>query len=378
MSDGTAFGLWLKQRRTQLGLTLQDLAEHAGCSTVLIRKIEAGERKPADAITLALARLFGVPADEQPAFLAFAQAHLPAAALPALPATAERAPWRTLYSRAIHLPTPATAFIGRADAVAAACAVGRAPRTRLLTLLGPPGIGKTRLGLRVAETLAPGFPDGVYFVGLAAIRDPSLVPGAIARALDVRERGGEPLIAALTGYLQPKRLLLVLDNFEQVIPASLYVAALLGAAPRLTVLATSRQPLQVRGERQFRLQPLTMPAAEAAADCPAEELARYEAVQLFVERAAAVHPEFALTAENAAAVVALCRDLDQLPLAIELAAARARRLSPQEMLATLRQHLPGGGVPAPGADPRSGGRMRLLADGPRDSDAAPADPARGD
>jgi predicted ATPase/transcriptional regulator with XRE-family HTH domain/Tfp pilus assembly protein PilF len=362
MSNETAFGLWLKQRRTRLGWTLQQLAARASCSTVLVRKIESGERTPSEPIALALADCFAVPADEHPAFLAFAQAGLPAARLAELTGADGTAPWRAFYSRMVHLPTPATAFIGRADAVAAAAAALRAPRIRLLTVIGPPGMGKTRFGLRVAETLAPAFPDGVIFVGLAAIRDPGQVPGAIARALDVRESGSAPLLAALIAHLGDKRLLLVLDNFEQVIPAAIDVAALLNTAPRLKVLVTSRQPLRVRGERAWPLPPLTAPAPGNGASRPAAELARYEAVQLFVARARAANPDFALSDANAAAVVALCRALDHLPLAIELAAARAPRLTPGEMLATLRRHLPGGD----GAESHAGGRLRLLADGPRD------------
>ena len=192
------------------------------------------------------------------------------------------------------------------------------------------------------------FPDGVVFVDLSPLTDPDLVVPTIAAALGVREVTGQPLLETLSTFLAPKRLLLVLDNCERVLAAAADIVTLLAASPGLTVLATSREPLRVRGEREFPLLPLPLPAADRL---PAiAELAQVPAVALFVERATAVQPTFALTADNAAAVAAICQRLDGLPLAIELAAARVKVLPPAALLARLERRLPlltGGGRDLP-------------------------------
>jgi predicted ATPase len=209
---------------------------------------------------------------------------------------------------------------------------------RLVSLTGPGGTGKTRLALAIAGELIDAFSDGVYFVDLATVRDPALVLATIASVLSVREVSPGMLRETLTAYLMPKRMLLVLDNCEQIIAAASDIAALLAACPRLAILATSRESLRIGAEREFPVLPLGIPPE---IDAPAlADLAQIPAVALFVYRASAIDPSFALTAENAAAVAEICRRLDGLPLAIELAAARIRLFPPRTLLARLEQRLP--------------------------------------
>ena len=212
-----------------------------------------------------------------------------------------------------------------------------APGARLVTLTGAGGVGKTRLALAVAEELGETFADGVAFVDLAPASDPESVPPAIARTLGIPDDGALPLVERLANALHERELLLVLDNFEHVLPAAPGVLELLQAAPRVTALVTSRAVLRVRGEREFPVAPLACPAPSG--DEPAGALLRYPALALFVQRAQDVRPDFALGPDNAAAVSELCRRLDGLPLALELAAARTRILSPEAMLGRLGQAL---------------------------------------
>jgi predicted ATPase/class 3 adenylate cyclase len=272
-------------------------------------------------------------------------------------------PLRTPRQLLRNVPSPATPLIGRDREAALARAflglpaagqdhgsppADERPPARLLTLTGPGGAGKTRLALHLASELGVGFGDGAAFVSLAALTDPDLVPAAILGALDAGEPGSELTRELLLEELRDRHLLLVLDNFEQILGAAPLVADLLAACSRLAVLATSRERLGLRGEQELPLPPLELPggggrhelggvAAEVGAtgSMDLDEIRRSEAVRLFVERAQSVKPGFALSAENAAAVVEVCRRLDGLPLAIELAAARAKLLSPQALLERL-------------------------------------------
>ncbi|MFL5758953.1 MAG: ATP-binding protein [Thermomicrobiales bacterium] len=234
-----------------------------------------------------------------------------------------------------NLRPPLSAFIGRAPEVALVSDLLRGDDVRLVTLTGPGGVGKTRLATRVAAAVANAFPGGVWFVPLAPISDAALVLPAIAHTLGVRESKDEPLPIRLETFLADQRLLLLLDNFEQVVDASLAVAYLLSACPAVQALVTSRVRLHVSGEREYQVPPLTLPAAESASISTDSE-----AVRLFVDRARAVKPDLALTAETAPAVAEICRRLDGLPLAIELAAARVKVLTPAALQARLERRLP--------------------------------------
>jgi predicted ATPase len=260
---------------------------------------------------------------------------------PALPAAFP--PLRSLDALPNNLPRQLTSFVGRERELAQVRRLlAAAP---LLTLTGVGGCGKTRLALQAAADALEAYPDGVWLVELAPLADPALVPQAVAAALGVREEPGRPLAATLTDALTPKRLLLVLDNCEHVLEACARLAdALLRACPRLRVLATSREALGIGGETAWRVPSLTLPDAEHPP--PIGALLQAEAVRLFIDRALAVRPTFRVTDANAPAVAQICRRLDGIPLAIELAAARVRVLPPGQLLARLEDRfrlLTGGG-----------------------------------
>jgi predicted ATPase/DNA-binding CsgD family transcriptional regulator len=234
-----------------------------------------------------------------------------------------------------NLPTQVTSFVGREREMAE---IGHLLATaRVLTLTGPPGTGKTRLALEVAAQTLDRFKDGTFLVDLAPIADPQLLLGKIAQTLGVREITGQPLAETLKAYLREKRLLLLLDNFEQIIAAAPLVGDLLSALPGLKVLATSREALRIYAEQEYQVPPLALPDIRHVEPLPT--WLHYEAVQLFTQRAQAVKPDFAITAANVAAVAEICVRLDGLPLAIELAAARSKLLSPEMMRMRLESRL---------------------------------------
>ncbi|HEU5103349.1 MAG TPA: tetratricopeptide repeat protein, partial [Roseiflexaceae bacterium] len=276
-------------------------------------------------------------------------------------------PLKTLDPHRSNLPAQPTLLIGREREITDISALLRRTDARLLTLSGPGGAGKTRLALQVAaELLDSDSParlsqsasalegerlvrDGAWFVNLAPISDPALVIPTIAQTLGVKQDSGYPLIERLKDYLRQRHLLLVLDNFEQVLSTAPLIAELLAAAPGLKVLVTSREVLHLRGEKEFPVPPLALPALQGPA--PIEALSQYAAVQLFIARAQDVKPDFAVTNENAPAVAEICVRLDGLPLAIELAAARIKLFAPEALLARLSN------------------RLALLTGGPRDAPA---------
>jgi predicted ATPase/DNA-binding CsgD family transcriptional regulator/Flp pilus assembly protein TadD len=239
-----------------------------------------------------------------------------------------------------HQPTP---FIGRGREVDALRSLVRRERVQLVSLTGPGGTGKTRLALEAAGHLRGGFPDGISFVPLASITDADLVATSIAEGLGIMEAGDKdrPLVESLKSHLRDKNLLLVLDNFEQVLDAAPIVGELIGAAPQLKVLVTSRERLHLRGEYEFPVPPLEVPAVDDRRQAleGMAALAGYESVRLFVERASALRPDFELRGENAAVVAEICARLDGLPLAIELAAARIKILNPEAILSRLEHRL---------------------------------------
>lgn len=246
---------------------------------------------------------------------------------------------RRLRAPSSDLPSPPTPLLGRETEVQRVCeqllGTGTRPAVRLLTLTGAPGIGKTRLALEVAQQVRFDFEDGVQLVELAPVLDAAQVPGALARVLGIKEQAHRTLAEAVCDHLRSAHSLLVLDNFEQVLDAAPFVADLLRACPALAVLITSRAPLHLRAEYQYVLEPLAIPAEDAGLDATAQAAA----VQLFVTRARAVRPEFALTPDNAAAVATICRRLDGLPLAIELITPRLKSLSVAEVLRQFESRL---------------------------------------
>ena len=236
-----------------------------------------------------------------------------------------------------NLPAQLTAIIGRAAEIDAVVALLREEGTRLVTLTGPGGTGKTRLALEVAARLLDDFPDGVFFVALAPIKEPALVASAIAQILEVREKAGLSTQESLKEQLKERQMLLLLDNFEQIISAAPFVTELLASCPKLKILVSSRAVLRLRGEREFAVPPLALPDVDRLSGD--KTLVRCSAVELFVQRARAVKPDFALNAENARAVAEVCIRLDGLPLAIELAASRIKLLAPQAISARLDNRL---------------------------------------
>ncbi|HYI22899.1 MAG TPA: adenylate/guanylate cyclase domain-containing protein [Candidatus Limnocylindrales bacterium] len=244
-------------------------------------------------------------------------------------------PLKTLDQRANNLPVQLTTFVGRAELAVAHSALGE---TRLLTLTGPGGTGKTRLALQLAAAASDDFADGVFFVGLDSVVDAALVPSEIATTIGLSISGSTAPMQAVVDYLRDKELLLVLDNFEQVVDAAATVGQLLREAPRIKIIVTTRIVLHTYGERELPVPPLGLPPP-GEKRLNAAGAAEYEAVQLFVERALSVQPAFMLTDENAPLVVDITRRLDGLPLAIELAAARTRALSVPAIHARLDQHL---------------------------------------
>jgi predicted ATPase len=245
-------------------------------------------------------------------------------------------PLRSLDARPNNLPIQPTPLLGREQAVAVVCALLRQDAVRLVTLTGPGGVGKTRLGLQVAAELVDDYTDGVWLVRLSRLVDPTLVLPTVAQTLGLQEQGSQPLAETLRAHVADKRLMLVLDNFEQVVQAANEVAGLLAASPGLTVLVTSRLPLRLRGEKVYPVSPLAL--LESGQATP-ERLAQVAAVALFIERARDAKPDFVVTAANAPALAEVCACLDGLPLAIELAAARVRLLPPEALLARLAGQL---------------------------------------
>jgi predicted ATPase/class 3 adenylate cyclase len=246
-------------------------------------------------------------------------------------------PLRTLEAYPNNLPLQATPLIGRQREVEAICERLLSPETRLLTLVGPGGTGKTRVGVQVGAEVVENFEDGVFFVALAAITDPQLVAPTIGRVLGLSEGAGQSPEELLEDHLRHRHILLLLDNLEQVLGSAGVVERLLSVAANLKILATSRIPLKLYGEQEFPVGPLSLPAPDSLPSL--KELEGYEAIKLFVERAKAIKPDFSLTQENGAAVAQICARLDGLPLAIELAAARIKLLPPPVLLDKLGNRL---------------------------------------
>jgi predicted ATPase/DNA-binding CsgD family transcriptional regulator/transcriptional regulator with XRE-family HTH domain len=351
MDEPRPFGQLLRHHRLAASLTQEALAERAGLSARGIADLERGVRRfPYPETVQCLAEGLQLAGAERAALLAAGRRRRPArsgvystdqphrswAALEHVSEEAPREAWDSTTGADAHtLPTPLAPLIGR-TAEMAALRRRMGPSVRLLTLTGPGGTGKTRLALAFAAEKVGEFADGVRFVPLAGTHDPRHVPSAVAHQLGIREAAGLPLVPLLPEYLRGKRMLLVLDNFEHLLEAAPLLSEMVSACPDLRVLVTSRAALRVSGEYEYAVPPLALPRADQLA---APELARVGAVELFVERARAIDPRFAVTEDNAVALAAICQRLDGLPLAIELAAARSRVLSPEALLARLDNRL---------------------------------------
>jgi predicted ATPase len=311
-------------------LTQEELAERAQLTDRGIRYLERGLRRPTRDTVQRLARALGLSEDDQAAFVA-----------------AARPRRREVTRRPGELRLPPHPLVGREHQVGSVREQLSDPEVRLLTLTGPGGVGKTSLALVAASALRPEFPGGVVWVPLASLPDSRLLPTAVAHALGLLDIAAGPTPAMLHSVLEEGPTLMVLDNLEHLAAAG-FIADLVATCPSLTVLVTSRSPLGIRAEHEFPVPPLPAPPDESGV--PIHAVAANPAVDLFLRRAQAVKPTFALTDTNVAAVAAICRRLDGLPLAIELAAARIRVLSPQALLERLDDRLgflTGGGEDLP-------------------------------
>jgi transcriptional regulator with XRE-family HTH domain len=330
-----SFGWWLKQRRKTFDLTQADLARCVGCAVVTIQKIEADERRPSRQMAELLAGCLHIPPADQPTFLKVARAELRLerlaevvpAALPPLPPEAE--PRSSTSVPPLDLPAPPTPLVGREHELAAIVRLLQETSCRLLTLVGPGGIGKTRLAIEAATHQQAAFAEGVYFVSLAPVSAVEFIIPTIASALAFTFYGPTEPQTQLLNYLRQKRVLLVLDNFEHLLAfpqGTDLLAELLRHAPALKLLTTSRERLNLQGEWVLEIQGLPVPPNDQGSDLEA-----YSAALLFVQSAQRARVGFVLLPEERPAVARICRLMEGMPLGIELAASWVRSLSCQEI-----------------------------------------------
>jgi predicted ATPase/transcriptional regulator with XRE-family HTH domain len=320
------FGAWVKTRRRKLDLTQAELGKRAGCSAAAIRKLEADERKPSRQLAETLARALEISNSDQETFLMMARGvltdNLPTASSETRPSIPN------------NLPALLTSTIDRSHDLTAVSSLIRENSIHLVTLLGPPGIGKTRLSIQTGTELLPDFPEGVWFVDLAEMEQAAFFTATVSRSLGFLELPPSPEITQLIAGLRQRQILLILDNFEHIVDqAAVDVVRILKNCPELRILVTSRVPLHIYGEHEYPLPALTIPPRGWEKD--PDSLLGFEAVQLLVARTRQHQPKFSITPENAKAVVEICNVLEGIPLALELAAASLRRMTISEMVSLL-------------------------------------------
>jgi len=325
---GASFGAHLRRLRKEAGLSQQELALRAGLSLNAVNALERGARKhPYPHTVRSLADALGLSEEERSSLLAVVPGRGKTAGAVTSPASVLEA----------TLPSPASPLVGRKRELGEIRELLDGSEVRLLTLTGIGGVGKTRLVVEVAREAEDHFTDGAAFVGLASLPAPSLVATEVLRSLGLREAEDRTPSETLRYHLREKHLLLVLDNFEHLLDAAVEVAGLLEGCPRLVVLATSRAPLRIRGEQECPVPPLALPSSTR--NLAGEDVLKAPSSRLFLERAWAVSPDFAITQENAGDVAAICWRLAGLPLALELAATKARFMEPAALLARLDRAL---------------------------------------
>ncbi len=351
--SSVSFGEWIKQRRKSLDLTQQRLAQAVGCSVVLIRKIESEERRPSRQVAGLLAEALQVPSEERDRFIMVARQEKDFAQLSRIPLSQSSSAISISISRPVSLPAPATPFIGRDHELATILQLILQSECRLLTLVGPGGIGKTRLALETARSISSRypeqFPDGVIYIPLTQLASGTHLVPVIADHIQIRLDGARQQQLQLLAYLENKNLLLVLDNFEQLLPARAAVGLqqsgieilgqILSAAPDVKLVITSRERLNLHGEWLFELSGLPVPEMD---DQIAQDLTgalQYSSINLFVQHARRVASHFSLTSDNLAQVIQICQLVDGLPLGIELAASWVRVLSAGEIATEITQSL---------------------------------------
>jgi predicted ATPase/DNA-binding XRE family transcriptional regulator len=327
-----SFGEWLKRRRGAEGWTQEQLAQKIHCSTSALRKFESEERRPSAEVVEQLAEIFNISSEERPTFLRFARGDWQAVPGENL----EDAPWIISSVRAhllSNLPISSSSFIGRKKEQVEITHL--IERSRLVTLTGVGGIGKSRLSLQTASALFDHFPEGIWLVELASLSDPAMVLQAIIKALELTEQADKALDLSLTDFLKTRKALLILDNCEHLIQACAQtVETLLQSCRNLHILITSREALRLAGETIYLVPPLNTPDLQHLS---IGSLPKYESVQLLVERAQSASYGFSLTPENAPAVAQICQQLDGIPLALELAAGRVNVLGVEEIATRLDQ-----------------------------------------
>ena len=328
----SSFGQWLKRQRQTAGLTQEQLARWVGCATITVRKIEADERRPSEQMVARLAEILSISSEERTVFLHFARGGLIESWRRASLTNSWRLPNRS------SLPVASTSFIGREVEVARIVGYLRDPNVRLVTVIGPPGVGKTRLAIESARVLIPDFPDGVFLISLADLESSILIVAHFIKTLGLVDINEGADVEWLKQGIGNKEMLVLIDNCEHLTGhVAALVADLLSACSGLKILATSRETLHIPGEWLLTLSPLEIPQPQAPGTraLSVDEAAESPALALFVARASAVQHDFALTPDNLAAIVAICERVDGLPLGIELVASRTRLMSPHTILSRM-------------------------------------------